>query len=150
MVEMDTSGIHASPDQSLAVTFHVLVPKDVWKWDSNTKMTMRFGDRRLGNWQKDVVFLEEQKVISELGLVEMQCKLDFDVSLLKFERPIPYKYLIYIPKSGEKPTSDAYEYLHDAPSSYGSGYITNRCLVVPTDNCKAKGISKVYPTPSNI
>lgn len=137
MVELDTSGIHVSPDQSLAVTFHALLPKDVWKWESNTKMTMRFGDARLGKWIKDVVFLEEYGEISELGLVEMRCTLNFDVTLLKFGKPLAYKYLVYVPQPGKRPTNEAYEYLHNAPSR-GDGYI-NRCLVIPTENCKAKG-----------
>lgn len=137
MAELDTSGIHASPDQSIAVTFHALVPKDAWKWESDTKMTMRFGDSRLGKWLKDVIILEEWKEFSELGLVEMRCTLNFDVTLLKYSRSIPYKYLIYVPHSGSRPTSEAYEYLHNAPS-HGSGYI-NRCLIIPVDKCKAKG-----------
>ena len=137
MVEVDTSGIQASTDQSITVTFHALLPKDAWKWESDTKMTMRFGHSHLGNWQKDVVVLEEWKNFGESGLVEMRCTLNFDVTLLKFSRPIPYKYLIYVPRSGSRPTHEAYEYLHNAPS-HGSGYI-NRCLVIPSDKCKAKG-----------
>ena len=139
MVEADTSGIHASIDQSIAVTFHALVPKDAWKWESNTKMTMRFGDSRLGKWNKDIVFLEQREEVSKFGLVEMQCTLNIDVTLLRDERSIAYKYLIYVPQAGKRPTSEAYEYLHGAPS-HGGGYI-NRCLVIPRDVCKAKGIS---------
>ena len=138
MTEVDTSGIHVSPDQSIAVTFHVLVSKEAWKWDRNTKMTMRFGNKRLGNWMKDIVFLEECEEHGESGLVEMRCTLNFDVTILKLSKAIPYKYLIYVPQKGVQPTSNAYEYLHSAPS-HGSSYI-NRCLVIPGDLCHAKGI----------
>lgn len=138
MVEVDTSGIQASPEQSIAVTFHALVSKDTWKWEANTKMTMRFGHSRLGNWKKDIVTLEEWRECGESSLVEMRCTLNFDVTLLIHLRSIPYKYLIYAPESGKPPTSEAYEYLHNAPS-YGSGYI-NRCLTIPAIFCKARGI----------
>lgn len=138
MVEADTSGIHVSPDKSIAVTFHALVPKDAWKWENDTKMTMRFGDQRLGKWNKDIVFMEEREEVSKMGLVEMQCTLNFDVALLRDERSIAYKYLIYVPQASKRPTSEAYEYLHGAPT-HGGGYV-NRSLVIPQDVCKAKGV----------
>ena len=138
MVEANISGIYVSPDKSIEVTFYALVPKDVWKWESDTKMTMRFGDPRLGKWSKDIAFLEEWKEFPEAGLVVMRCTLNFDVSLLNYSRPLAYKYLIYVPQAGKRPTSEAYEYLHNAPS-YGSAYI-NRCLVIPEGKCKPKGM----------
>ena len=138
MVEADTSGIRASSDQSIAVTFHALVPKDAWKWESDTKMTMRFGDSRLGKWNEDIVFLEEREKVSKFSLVEMQGTLNIDVTLLRDERSIAYKYLIYAPQADKRPASEAYECLHGAPS-HGGGYI-NRCLVIPKDICKAKGL----------
>ena len=131
------AGFNLSPDKSIAVTFHALVPKETWKWESNTIMTMRFGHSRLGKWNRNVGIFENYQDLGELGLVEMGCTLNFDVDLLRSENPIAYKYLIYTPQSGQRP-SEAYEYLHNAPS-HGSGFI-NRCLIIPRDNCKAKGI----------
>ena len=141
MAEASTmpSGISVSPDKSIGVTFYALVPKDAWKWESNTKMTMRFGDPRLGSWLRDIGFLEEWKEFPEAGLVAMQCTLNFDVSLLNCTRPLAYKYLIYVPQAGKRPTSEAYERLHNAPSR-GNAYI-NRCLVIPVEKCKAKGMT---------
>ena len=139
MADANMAGFNASPDKSIAVTFHALVPKETWKWESNTIMTMRFGHFRLGKWSRDVGVFEEYRDLGELGLVEMRCTLNFDVDLLKFESPAAYKYLIYAPQSGQRPTSQAYEYLHNAPS-HGNGII-NRCLVIPRDYCKAKGIT---------
>ena len=138
MVDANMTGFNISPDQSIAVTFHALVPKEAWKWESNTKMVMRFGHYRLGKWSRNATFLEEYRDLGELGLVEMRCTLNFDVDLLRNESPIAYKYLIYAPQGGQQPTSEAYEYLHNAPS-HGSAFI-NRCLVIPRDFCKAKGI----------
>ena len=138
MAEANTSGICVSPDKSIEVTFYALVPKDAWKWESDTKMTMRFGDHRLGNWKRDIAFLEEWKEFPEVGLVVMQCTLTFDVSLLNHSRPLAYKYLIYVPQAGKRPTGEAYECLHNAPS-YGNAHI-NRCLVIPVEKCKPKGM----------
>ena len=145
---MDTSpsGICASPDRSIEVTFYALVPKDAWKWESNTKMTMRFGDPQLGNWSRDIVFLEDWKEFPEAGLVAMRCTLNFDISLLNYTRPLAYKYLIYAP--GKRPTSEAYECLHNAPSR-GIAYIT-RCLVIPSEKCKAKGMTLIIEIPKSI
>lgn len=136
MADTSMSGFSVSPDKSIAVTFHALVPKEAWKWESNTIMTMRFGHYRLGKWIKNAAILEECRELGELGLVEMQCTLNFDVDLLRSGDSIPYKYLIY---AGQQPTSGAWERLHNAPS-HGSGFI-NRCLVIPRDKCKAKGIA---------
>ena len=37
--------------ESVAVTFNIIVPRDVWLWDDKTtKMHLRFGDSALGNW----------------------------------------------------------------------------------------------------
>lgn len=120
------------------MTFYALVPKDAWNWDGNTTMTMRFSDPRLGNWNRDIGFLEEWKEFPEAGLVAMQCTVNFDVSLLNYSKSLAYKYLIYVPQAGNLPTSEAYECLHNAPS-IGDAHI-NRCLVIPKDKCKAKGV----------
>jgi hypothetical protein len=138
MADANMTGFSISSDKTIAVTFHALVPKETWKWESNTIMTMRFGHYRLGKWGRNVAILEEYRDLGDLGLVEMRCTLNFDIDLLKSEAPLAYKYLIYAPQGGQRPTSEAYEYLHNAPS-HGNGYI-NRCLVIPRDNCKANGI----------
>ena len=124
------------------------MPKDAWKWENNTKVTMRFGDQHLGNWNKDIGFLEEWKEFPEAGLVAMRCTLNFDVSLLNYSRPLAYKYLIYVPQDGKRPTDEAFEFLHNAPSK---GYKPiNRCLVIPMAKCKAKGIILKDPKLSDV
>ena len=137
MTDTTMTGFNVSPDKSIAVTFHAFVPKEAWKWESNTIMTIRFGHYRLGKWLKNAAHLEEYEDFGELGLVEMGCTLNFDNDLLRFEGPIAYKYLIYALQDGQRPTSSAYECLHNAPS-HGSGFI-NRCLIIPKDKCKPKG-----------
>ncbi len=139
MVDATPSGICAPPDRSIEVTFYALVPKDAWKWESSTKMAMRFGDHRLGNWNRDIVYLEDWKEFPEAGLVAMRCTLNFDISLLNYTRPLAYKYLIYDPQAGKRLTSEAYECLHNAPS-HGNTYI-NRCLIIPAEKCKARGMT---------
>jgi hypothetical protein len=45
-----TVGLKASPKKSVKLTFHVLVPKTCWEWDSKTSMHIRFGHLKLGPW----------------------------------------------------------------------------------------------------
>ena len=54
---------------------------------------------------------------------------DFDARLLKFDRAVPYKYVVHSQKKENK--DDCYEYLH----AY-SGPDYNRCLVIPQDQLK--------------
>ena len=45
-------GFQVPPEQSIAITFHVVVPLPFWEWeDSISSMHIRFGDDRLGNWK---------------------------------------------------------------------------------------------------
>ena len=48
------SGTHDSDDHAVAVTFKVIVPKMFWLWDENSKIYLRFGDPRLGNWKENI------------------------------------------------------------------------------------------------
>lgn len=43
-------GLTAGKDKSIAVTFHVLLPKQIWEWDVNSMMFIKFGDDELGGW----------------------------------------------------------------------------------------------------
>ena len=52
--EVDTTGVHISHDKSIAVTFHVIVPLEVWNWDNKSSIRIRFGHRKLGNWMCDI------------------------------------------------------------------------------------------------
>lgn len=38
---------------SVNVTFHVLVHLSAWNWNDDSLMTIRFGDPRLGGWDKE-------------------------------------------------------------------------------------------------
>jgi hypothetical protein len=55
-LQVDTTGFHPPAEKSLEVTFHVLVPKNVWNWDNTCKshMHMQFGHPKLGEWKEDV------------------------------------------------------------------------------------------------
>lgn len=44
------SGLEASMDHAVTITFHVIIPKLYWEWDSNSRVCIRFGHERLGNW----------------------------------------------------------------------------------------------------
>ena len=49
------SGILRDSDENaVAVTFKVIVPKKSWQWDKNSKIYLRFGDHRLGNWKENI------------------------------------------------------------------------------------------------
>jgi hypothetical protein len=43
-------GLKASPEKSVKLIFHVLVPKPCWEWDSTSAMFVRFGHLKLGPW----------------------------------------------------------------------------------------------------
>lgn len=45
---------------SVAVTFNVIVPRDYWLWDVNTKMYLRFGNPNLGKWKDVGIFDSHQ------------------------------------------------------------------------------------------
>lgn len=51
VVEVNTTGIHADQDKSINVTFHVLVPLEMWNWNANSRIRIQFGHQRLGNWK---------------------------------------------------------------------------------------------------
>ena len=53
-MEVDTTGFLPPSEKTLKVTFHVLLPKDVWNWDQTSSMHMRFSHPKLGAWNKDV------------------------------------------------------------------------------------------------
>ena len=49
------SGILCGSDENaVAVTFKVIVPKECWLWDKNSKIYLRFGDPCLGHWKENI------------------------------------------------------------------------------------------------
>ena len=142
-----TDGFNANPSNSVKLTFHVIIPKTFWEWDSYSDVHIRFGHKKLDYW-KDcgtfkqiryihvyfilliVIYFHNFTVIySDFGngMVEMTCTFDtFDKQLLK--HPIPYKYVVNSPKM--KHDNDCYEYLH-AHAKGQTQY--NRCLHIPRE-----------------
>jgi hypothetical protein len=51
-------GLNASPKKSVKLTFHVLVPKAYWEWDSTSAMFIQFGHPKLGPWTDCGTFQE--------------------------------------------------------------------------------------------
>ena len=55
----DTRNVQSGPDvaelnsTSVNVTFHVLVQLSAWNWNDDSLMSIRFGDPRLGGWDKE-------------------------------------------------------------------------------------------------
>ena len=64
----------------------------------------------------------------------MKSKLYIDIDIVKFGRPIPYKYVVYSPS---REGANQYEYFHDSPKNL----LTDRCLIVPQDSCMPNGKS---------
>ena len=46
---------------SVNVTFHVLAQLSAWNWSDDSLMTIRFGDPRLGGWNKEAGTLVMKK-----------------------------------------------------------------------------------------
>ena len=44
------SGLQVSQDRAISFTFHVIVPKLIWNWTSNSEVHIRFGIKELGSW----------------------------------------------------------------------------------------------------
>jgi hypothetical protein len=70
------------------------------------------------------------------GLLEMECTLPIDSTLLKHGGPISYKYLIY---TRDESVASAFEFLHGAPG--GRGYVINRRLEISPKDFKDQGKS---------
>lgn len=47
-------GINCSKELSMPVEFHAIVPLDLWEWDQDSKIYMRFGYSEFGDWEHDV------------------------------------------------------------------------------------------------
>ncbi len=53
--EIDVTGFNPSPKNESTVIFHILIPKYAWGWkDKESYVTLKFGHRRLGNWERTV------------------------------------------------------------------------------------------------
>ena len=48
------SGFGYTLADSIAVTFHVLVPYQMWGWNEQKKLAMYFGGQNLGSWKAGV------------------------------------------------------------------------------------------------
>lgn len=51
---LDLDGLKGPPENSIAVTFHAIVPRALWKWDNSSHMHIRFEGGALGNWEHNV------------------------------------------------------------------------------------------------
>ena len=63
VTEVDTTGIHISPDKAVTITFHVLVPKAVWNWDQKSRICLHFGHWKLGGWRCDLGQFHEVRYV---------------------------------------------------------------------------------------
>lgn len=52
--EIDTTGMYPSTDKKIEIVFHVIIPAGIWGWKENSRVRLRFGHSRLGNWKKDL------------------------------------------------------------------------------------------------
>ena len=60
--------------QSVAVTFHCILPKPLWQWNKKSRMYMRFEGYALGNWENDVGEFKEGRYVTSCVI---SIKLDF-------------------------------------------------------------------------
>ena len=47
------SGFKFKPEDAVTVTFHALLPMQLWKWDERSEVYIRFGTSGLGLWECD-------------------------------------------------------------------------------------------------
>lgn len=67
----------------------------------------------------------------------MECTVSIDSSLLKYETPVRYKYLVYSQR--DEVEASPFEFLHGAPG--GRGDIVNRKLIIDRNRYKEKGMT---------
>ena len=46
-------GLRGSPQESMKIVFHALLPISPWKWSNSCPVCIRFGHPNLGDWQCD-------------------------------------------------------------------------------------------------
>ena len=71
------------------------------------------------------------------GLLEMECTLPIDSTLLRHGGPIGYKYRVYTCR--DESEASVYEFLHGAPG--GRGDVINRRLEISPKDFKDQGES---------
>ncbi len=55
-------GFKAPREKSIAITFHVLLPKWAWEWNAKSEVYIRFGHDELGHWEYDSGPLSMQRL----------------------------------------------------------------------------------------
>ncbi len=55
MIDVNLTGLNPPPEKQFTVIFHILILKSAWGWkDKESYVTLRFGHRRLGNWEFNI------------------------------------------------------------------------------------------------
>ena len=49
----ELKGLQSPVENSVPITFHVLVPLLLWDWDFSSHMHIRFGHKDLGSWEEN-------------------------------------------------------------------------------------------------
>ena len=142
---------HAQTD-SIAVTFHVLFPYQMWGWNERTRLVMVFGEQNLGNCRAHFCDFTTRYIYSCMrhmrwywpfhsdvddGLWEMTTTVNIQADLLKDVRSLPYKYAV-LNKNNNIASFEIL--LYDAPYI---GCVVNRCLIIPNASFKIR--SKYRP-----
>ena len=52
--KVDISGFEYAQADSIAVTFHVLFPHEIWGWNEHNKVVLFFGGQNLGHWKAGI------------------------------------------------------------------------------------------------
>ena len=77
-------GLCAPADKSITISFHVLVPLDLWGWDATSKMHIHFDHKDLGAWNCNCGdFQEIGLVLKLLCLTPLICGSILFVECLK-------------------------------------------------------------------
>lgn len=62
------AGLEAPLEKSVNISFHVLILKALWEWDPQSRLYIRFGHPKLGDWSDCGEFQEKQYVYSVIWI----------------------------------------------------------------------------------
>ena len=59
-------GFKVNPKDAVTVTFHALLPMQLWKWDERSEVYIRFGSDKLGLWECDCGPMQTVRLVYQI------------------------------------------------------------------------------------
>ena len=59
-------GFKVNSEDAVTVTFHALLPMQLWKWDERSEVYIRFGSDKLGLWEYDCGPMQTVRLVYQI------------------------------------------------------------------------------------